>query len=293
MTNQTPSQRVSPIASPDSYALPGRPDASSPATVLDAYRQTQFVLGGDIELCVEALNLQLGLVKDAYPSKFRTHALAAITGLWSRAYSYLTDALLLATRGSYTSTVPLMRAACEVIAAEEGLRSEEMDEHTKWLLHTLQNNETVKAFEFELGRYFAGGVIASDDVLRSVYRPTAELSRPNFGATLLQVAPETNNLRLALSFADTSFHFGWAELAVGWVMALATRQLRVIVDAESIFPVSDERRAAYASLQKRVDEALGRNDRCKIDDIEMDGNRRYLVQNFRRQPSGAPKKLLL
>jgi hypothetical protein len=168
-----------------------------------------------------------------------------------------------------------------------------MDEYTNWLLHTLRPDETVKAFEFALGRYFAGGVIASDNVLRSVYRPTAELSRPNFGATLLQVGPESNNLRLALSFADASFHFGWAELAMGWVRALATRQVRVIVDAEAIFPVSDERRAEYASLQQRVDAALSRNDRCKVEEIELENNRRYLVQNFRRQSGGAPRKILL
>jgi hypothetical protein len=272
--------------------LPGRPEGASPEA-LDAYRQTQFVLGADLELCAEALNLQLRLAKDAYPSKYRTHALAALTGLWSRAYAYLADTLLLATRASYVSTVPLVRAACEVIAAQEGLRGEEMDEHTHWLLHTLHPDEAVKAFEFELGRYFAGGVIASDPVLKSVYRPAAELSRPNFGATLLQVAPESNNLRLALSFADTSFHFGWAELSVGWVLALALRQVRVVLDAPSIFPVSDERIAEHGALQARADAALNRADRCRIEEIELESNRRYLVHNFRRQPGGAPRKILL
>jgi hypothetical protein len=168
-----------------------------------------------------------------------------------------------------------------------------MDEHTKWLLATLHPDETVKAFEFELGRYFAGSVIAGDTVLRSVYRPTAELSRPNFGATLLQVGPETNNLRIALGFADASFHLGWAELALGWLLALSMRQARVIIEAEPLFPVTVERRAEYSELQSRVDAALARADRCRIDEIEIEGNRRYLVQNFRRAPAGAPKKILL
>ena len=291
MTN-VPSQRVSPIASPDAYALPGRPEGASPV-VLDTYRQTQFVLGSDLELFAEAMDLQLRLVKDAYPSKYRTHALAAIMGLWSRSYSYLTDALLLTVRGSYASTVPLVRAACEVISAQEGLRGGEMDEHTKWLLATLHPDEAVKAFEFELGRYFAGGVIAADPALRSVYRPVSELSRPNFGATLLQVGPETNNLRIALSFADASFHLGWAELALGWLLVLALRQSRVIIDAEPLFPVSDERRTAFEDLERRVDAALGRTDRCQIEEFEVEGNRRYLAHNFRRAPGGAPKKILL
>src|SRR5688500_9024401 len=94
--NNVPPQRVSPIASPDSYALPGKPDASAAAS-LDAYRQTQFLLGDDLDLFAAAMNLQLALVKDAYPSKYRTHALAAIAGLWSRAYGYLADGMLLAT----------------------------------------------------------------------------------------------------------------------------------------------------------------------------------------------------
>lgn len=291
MTN-VPPQRVSPISSPDEYVLPGRPEGVSPV-VLDTYRQTQFVLGNELTLFAEAMNLQLRLVKDAYPSKYRTHGLAAITGLWSRSYAYLSDALLLTTRGSYASVVPLVRAACEVISAQEGLRGGEMDEHTKWLLATLRPDENVKAFEFELGRYFAGGVIAADPVLRSVYRPVAELSRPNFGATLLQVGPETNNLRIALSFADPSFHLGWAELALGWLLALAVRQARVIIDAEPLFPVSAERRAEDEALQQRVDVALNRNDRCHIDEVEIEGNRRYLAHDFRRAPGGAPKKILL
>ena len=291
MTN-IPSQRVSPIASPDAYVLPTRPEGALPV-VLDVYRQTQFVLGGELALFAEALNLQLGLLKDSYPAKYRTHAVAAVTGLWSRSYSYLSDAMLLTTRGSYAGTVPLVRAACEAISAQEGLRGGEMDEHTQWLLKTLHPDETVKAFEVELGRYFAGGVIAADPVLRAVYRPASELSRPNFGATLLQVAPESNNLRLALSFADPSFHLGWAEVATGWLLALSVRQARVILDAAGTFPVSDERWTEYDRIQTRIDAALARADRCRIEETEVEGNRRYLIHNFRRAPGGAPKKILL
>jgi hypothetical protein len=191
-----PPQRVSPIQSPDAYALPGRPEGA-PAPVLDAFRQTQFLLGGDLALFEQAMNLQLRLVKDAYPSRFRSHTLAGITAMWSRVYFCLGDAMLLALRGSYPSTLPLIRTACE----------------------------------FELGRFFAGEVLASDAVLRAVYRPVSDLGRPNFGATLLQIAPESNNNRLAIAFADASFHLGWAELVVGWLLALSARQLRVIVDA--------------------------------------------------------------
>ncbi|HEX5369378.1 MAG TPA: hypothetical protein VFY10_08200 [Dehalococcoidia bacterium] len=293
MTNQPPPQRVSPIHSPDAYASPARPPESAGAPAQDAYRQTRFVLGTDLDLFADTMSLQLALVKDAYPSQHRTHSLAALMALWSRSYSYLGDGVLLATRGSYTSTLPLVRAAAESIAAQEGLRAGEMEMHHEWLANTLQPNEQFKAFEFHLGHYFAGGVLHGDPVLRSVYRPAAELARPAFGASLLQVAPESNNIRVAIAFADQSFHLGWAELTLGWLLALAGRQLRVIVDAEGIFPVSPERRTAYEALQKQIDASLARSDRCRIEEIEDRGDRRLLVHNFRRASSGAPKKILL
>ena len=81
-----PPQRVSPIGSPDEYVLPGRPEAAGAG--LDAYRQTRFLLDGDLELFAAALNLQIGLVKDAYPSKHRSHNLAAIVALLFIAANY-------------------------------------------------------------------------------------------------------------------------------------------------------------------------------------------------------------
>lgn len=287
-----PPQRVSPIHSPELYALPARPEGA-PDAVMDAFRQSGFLLGGELRLFAETMNLQLAIVRDSYPSKFRTHALAALIGLWSRAYSYLADTVLALTRGSYASTLPLLRAACEVIAAEEALRVEGADEHSVWLSTTLKPDETAKAFEFELGRYFSGETLASDAVLRSVYRPVSELGRPNFGATLLQVAPESNNVRLAFAFADASFHLGWAEATLGWALALSGRQLKLAVDAEGIFAISEETRAAQASLQGRIDEALSRADRCRIEEVEVEGNRRYIVHNFRRTAGAAPRRIVL
>ena len=298
---QPPVPRVSPIHGPDQYILPTRAEGAA----TEAYRQTQFMLGDDLALFAEAMSLQLRLVKESYPSQYRTHSLAAIMGLWSRAYVYLSDTLLLVTRGSYPSTLPLFRAACETIAAEEGLRAAEMQEHAHWLDATLVPNETFKAFEFHLGRYFAGGVIAHDEVLGPIYRPSSDLGRPAFGATLLQVAPESNNNRIAIDFAGASFHLGWAELALGWLLALSGRQLRVIVDASAssagpaatmtpaIFAVSGESRAACEDIQRRIDAALARPDRCRLDEVDDHGNRRYLVVNFRRNNGAVPKKVLL
>jgi hypothetical protein len=290
MTQQPP-QRVSGIKGPEVYTPPARPPESAGEQAQDAYRQTRFLLGADLDLLQDLMTLHLGLVKDAYQT--RTHAAAAILGLWSRSFTYVSDAALLASRGSYMSVLPLVRTACECIAASEGLRAGEMSMHHEWLANTLTPDERFKAFEFQLGRYFAQEVVISDPVLRAVYRPAADLGRPAFGATLLQTGPESNNVRVAIAFADASFHLGWAEVTFGWLLALATRQLQVVFDAQQIFALSDERRQVYESLRKQVEAALARNDRCRIEEVEDRGDRRYLVHNFRRASGGATKKILL
>jgi hypothetical protein len=294
-----PAQRVSAIPFPERYELPAKP-AGAPAAAQDAYRQTAFLLGDDLRLFEEGMNLQLRIVRDASPSAFRTHPYAALMSLWSRAFLALADSCLLATRGSYVSVPVLVRAACEYVAAQHQLQAGEMEQFLEWLAANLTPNERHRAFEFGLGRYFAGEVLAADERLRRVYRPASELGRPNFGATLLQVGPESNNVRLALSFADASFHLGWAELALGWLLAICERQLAVAVHAtasgsggKGVFPIHEDVHRAYVDFAGRADAALARPDRCSIAEVEEDNFRRYLVHNFRRAPSGAPKRILL
>jgi hypothetical protein len=289
--NQQP-KRVSPIHAPEQYGLPGRPDGA-PDSVLDAYRQTQFLLGSDLSLFAEAMNLQLRLMRDSYPSQYRTLVLAAVIGLWSRIFQYLGDGVLLLTRGSYPSTLPLIRAAAESMAAAEAIRSGETEEYVEWVEATLTPSVEHRAIDIELGTFFSGSVLASDAVLGSVWRPVSNLSRPNFGATLIQVGPESNNQRLTLTFADRSFHLGWAELVLGWLIRLAVRQVQIAVDAEPMMPVSDEVRTLWTDLASRAEKALAREDRCVIEEVDEAGFRRYLLHNFRRNSTAAPRKLLL
>ena len=287
-----PTQRVSSIPFPERYGLPNKPEGAPPP-VRDAFRQTSFLLGNDLKLFEEAMNLQLRIVRDSASSKFRKHPYGALMSLWSRTFLALADACLLATRGSYPSCAPVVRTACELIAAQHQLQASEMGEYLEWLAGHLKPNEEHKAYEFGLGRYFAGETLAADERLRAVYRPASELGRPNFGATLLQIAPESNNQRLALRFADASFHAGWAEITIGWLLSLCERQLAVAVHAKGVFAVHDDTHAAWTDLAKRIEEALTRPDRCFIEEIEAEGQRRYLAHNFRRAPGAAPKKFLL
>ena len=292
MNPPTPTQRVSSIPFPESYKLPGKP-IDMPSPVQDAYRQTTFLLGEDLRLFEEGMNLQLRIVRDAAPSAFRKHPYAALMGLWSRTFLALADSALLATRGGYASCPVLVRGACEFVAAQHQLHASGAEPFLEWLADNLRPNEEHKAFEFGLGRYFAGETLAADERLRRVYRPASELGRPNFGATLLEVGPESNNRRLALSFADVAFHLGWAELVLGWLLAVCERQLAVAVHATGIFPIHKDTHEAYTDLARRVDGALTRTDRCSIEEIEEGAYKRYLVHNFRRAPSGAAKKILL
>jgi len=50
---------------------------------------------------------------------------------------------------------------------------------------------------------------------------------------------------------------------------------------------------AGEKLRGELEAQLTRNDRCRIEEIEDRGDRRYLVHNFRRAASAVPKKILL
>lgn len=291
-TQPRPGHRVSAIPAPERYDLPPKP-AAAPAPVQDAYRQTTFLLRKDLALFQDGMNLQLAIVAASSASRFRTHRLAAIESLWSRVFLYLSDACLAISRGTYVSAAPLVRAACECLAAERQLHATEMDEFIEWLGGRLVPERSFKAIDVGLGHYFAGAALAEDERLRSVYRPASDLGRPNFGATLLQVGPESNNTRLALTFADTAFHLGWAQIALGWLLALSERQIQSAVHMPDVFAITDETRRAYSDLARRTDDLLDDPSRCRIVEVEMEDGKHYLVENFRRLSSGAPRKYLL
>jgi hypothetical protein len=278
---------------PEAYVLPGKPEEAASAAQHDAYRQTQFVLGNDLHLFAEGMGLQLRILHDSSHSRYRTHAYAAVVSTWSRAYAALADACLLVTRGSYASVPNLVRSACELIAAEHQLQHEEMGEYVGWLLGHLKPDEEHKAFDVGMGHYFAGSTLAADDGLRLVYRASSDLGRPNFGATLLETGAESNNVRLAYAFADPAFHVAWAEIEFGWLIRLCERQIAVAAHMPDVLNITPETHASFADYAARVGQALAAPSRARLEEVEADGFKRWLVHNFRRQPSGAPKKILL
>jgi hypothetical protein len=289
-----PPQRVSGMRVPDadSWSLPGKPDGLSGAAE-DAWRQTGFVLSNDLRALEEGLRLQLRLVASGYTPAARTMTMAAFASLWSRAFSCLGDATALTRRGAYQSALPLVRQAVEHITAQSALGTE-FDAFKVWAHRAYARHPESRSEEVGLGHFFAGEAIASDEDLRVIYRAASDLGRPNFGPTALFVANEASHERYPLIFADSAFHFGWAQLLLGWALRCNTKQLHIAMHARTLFPATQDVRDAVVTHVEAVDALLATTDRCRIEEYTDDeGRRRHLILNFRRQPSDAAKRLLL
>jgi len=235
------------------------------------------------------MNLEVRIVAASRAGRYRTHALAALLGLWSRSFAYRADACSLIVRGTHVSSIPLLRAACDCIGAQRGLTSGGMDEFTAWLAAMGQSREH-RALDIGLGRYRAGSALATDERLGHLYRAVTDLSMTHFGSTLLEVAPESDLQKISITFADSSFHLGWAQLLVSWLLMLAQAQLETALAAEDVFAAPPEAKGELARLSSEIDNALGKPDRCRMEEL---GEGRYLLHNFRRQPGAAPRRLLL
>jgi len=284
--SERPAPKIAPYVFPERYELPDRP-AGAPAGVQDAHRQTRFLLSSELSLFEQAMNIQLALV--AASARRRSPEAAVLAGYWSRAFSYLSDGCVLLSRAAYVSCPPLLRAACDCIAAQRSLLADGFDEYRDWLATALGTDAAHAASYIDMGRFRAGSVLAQDDRLGSAYRFLTDLTMPHFGSTVLQTGPGSSQQRLALTFAGSDFHLGWAELISGWLLLLADAQIETALDAKVLEragpPPEDTTR-----LRGDIEEALARPQRCRTQDLP-DGRR--LIHNFRRAPSGTPKKMLI
>lgn len=285
MTAEPPRARFGPLAFPQRYELPERP-SGAPPSVQDAHRQTRFLLSADLELLERAMNLQLRIV--AASARVRTPQAAAILGLWSRAFAYIADACTLLTRASYPSCFPLVRSACDAIAAQRALIAEGFGEYLSWLAEAVGQDREHAALAIALGRYRAGSVLAEEPRLAGVYRPASDLSLPHFGATALQTGPETTLQRFALAFADSAFHLGWAELIAGWLLTAADVQAETAITS-GVLTVPEDVPGQHRRLSEEIRSALASPRRCRIEDV----GGRYLLHNFRRTASGSPRRVIL
>ena len=285
--SEQPTPKVAPYAFPERYALPARPTGEQPA-VQDAHRQTHFLLPADLALFEQSMNLQLSAV--AAGAKKRSPEAAALLGFWSRVFSYLSDACILLGRASYASCPPLLRAACDCIAAQRSLIADGFEEYHEWLSSALGKDREHAASHIEMGRFRAGSILAQDERLGSAYRFLSDLTMPHFGSTLLQVGPDSSPDRIgALAIGESAFHLGLAELVSGWLLLLAGAQTEAALDGpfvEAAHPLRED----AARLRKQTEEALANPRRCRAEELP-DGRR--LIHNFRRAVSAAPRRVLL
>jgi hypothetical protein len=292
MTSQPP-QRVSPPVFPERWDRPGKPADDALPTIQDAFRQTGFQLGGDLRLLHEGMNLQLQVVQASSASKYRTHALAAGLLLWSRAFLAVSDAAAAVTRASYGSVPPLARMACECLAAAHQAHTDELPAFSAWLADALAPDEAVKAIDIGIGQFMAGSTIAAEADLGAVFRAASEFARPHFGVALTLGAPESNRTRVAVTFADQTFHFGYAQLTLGWLLTLCDVALRLARVASAPYHVPEDTAAAIDRWSAAVAALLAQPDRCRVEQVGAGMDRRWLLHNVRRQSGGAPRRLLL
>jgi len=287
-----PPQRVSGMRVPEGWMLPGKPaDLSAPAE--DAWRQTGFLLADDLRLIEDSLDLQTRVVGAGYTPAARNMRMAAFASLWSRAFLCASDATGLIRRGAYQSALPLIRQAAEHIAAQAQLGGE-LDEFRAWAHRAYARHPESRSEEVGLGHYFAGETIAEDEHLRLIYRAASDFGRPNFGPTALFVANEASHARYPLNFADEAFHLGWAQLLLGWVLRLGTRQLHFALHARDLFPAPSEVRERVVAHVRDAEAHLADDTRCAVEEyVDADGRRRHLLTNFRRMPADAMKRVLL
>ena len=287
-----PRQRISPITFPSDAPALSKPRDDEPQTRRDAFRETTFALPLDLRWLQDAFALQRKIVEQSYGSSFRNRRYGSALIFWSRVYGSGLEARALTARASYSSALPLMRATMEWLGAEQAVVGDEQVEFEDWLRDAWSNNAEHHATAIGMGQYMAGQQIAMAPETADAYRAVSELSRPHFGASALLTADGSHDKRLLVNWADEAFHLGWAQLLLGWQMVIQDRQCRFAVGS-GLFGVEAEDRQEYQRLHRQSQSILQDQRRCRGEWILDGGRQRLLIDNYRRQPSGAPKRILL
>lgn len=292
MKSDPPRQRISPISFPTETPELPRPGDNEPQSRRDALRETGFALALDLQWLQAAFRLQRKVVEQSYGSSFRNRRYASALMFWSRVYSAGIEARALTARASYSSALALLRASMEWLGAEQAVVGEEQIEFEDWLRDAWSNNAEHHATEIGMGQYMAGQQIAMAPETADAYRAVSELSRSHFGASALLTADGSHDKRFLVNWADEAFHLGWAQLLFGWLITIQDRQCRFAIGS-GLFGVEADDRQEYQRLHRQCEQILQDQRRCRAEWILEQGRQRLLIDGFRRQPSGAPKRILL
>lgn len=268
-----------------------KPPAEAPGSA-DAYRQTGFVLGEEVEAILRGLNLEGEAAQRAAEPKRRTQKMVSAMGLWSRAWLARLEALHALQWGSYAAAVALVRAAADYQASMLYLLRTGAEEWDAWLASGgIAIAAEDHATEFRLHAFRAAEVLAAHEVLGRIYRMSTDFSLSHFGSTMLFAGSGSAPDHLEMTFGDRDFHFGLAQIHAGWLLELGSAQMEALAEHESVF--GDDGAAARSDWSLAAGKLVHSPDRCRVEAFEKEGERRYLVSNWRREPRSAPKRVLL
>jgi len=279
------------VAPPRVNAQPSpapRPSAGTPES--DVYRQTAFLLGADMDAVLDLLAIEGAVAEASAAAKYRKPAAAVALAFWSQSWLARLDALHAVQWGRYPAAAVLVRAAADAQAAMQAVLAVGDDAVADWAARSIALRPDVHALELRLEPARSGETLARDDELGDVYRQATVFAMPSYCAALLFEGGDTNTERLPVSFGERAFHLGLAELNLGWLLRLALRQVDVVSAAGRFAPLDPDRRAA---AERAARAALARDDRGRMERVELEGVDRWLIRNWRRQPGAAAKRFLL
>ncbi|MEO6397987.1 MAG: hypothetical protein ABIP13_05930 [Tepidiformaceae bacterium] len=283
--------RVAPPRITASATRSARPPLESAGSA-DAYRQATFVLGKEIELLLRGFALEGAIAEASAGAKYRTQQAAAGLGLWSRAWLTRLQAMHALEWGSYVAAMPLVRAAADYQASGLYVLRDEAQEWTAWLQSGgIAIAPQEHATELQLHAFRAAEVLAAHAILGPIYRASTDLSLPHFGSTLLLAGSDSDPERVLITFGDRDFHLGLAQVVSGWLLLLGVAQLEAALEFATVFAIPESQAVAAFCADARS--VAADPDRCRVEVIERDGEKRYLIHNWRRAAGGAPKRILL
>ncbi len=282
--------RVSPPRISPHVARAAKPPIDSPSA--DAYRQTGFVLGPAIDIVLHGFELEGAIASASSDSKHRTQAMASALGLWSRSWLARLEALHAAEWGNYPAAIALVRSATDYAAGAVYLLRQEAAEWVEWLENGgIALAPGQHATEYRLHAFRAAEVLAAHEVLGPIYRVAMDLSMPHFGSTLLLAGNDSDPSRVFMTFGDRDFHVGLSEIVMGWLLLLSVAALEAALEHEGTFAIPD--RLALETFAREAREMAASPGWCRVEETEIEFQKRYLIENWRRKPGSAARRLLL
>jgi hypothetical protein len=96
---------------------------------------------------------------------------------------------------------------------------------------------------------------------------------------------------VAPTFGDRDFHLALGELTLGWLLSLNLEQLATAAQFPTAFAQPDA--AAMERIRPAAESLLVAPQRCRTHIIEREDMSRRVIENWRRTPGSATKRILL